>query len=239
LARFRGILVIALTAAAGAAAGGAPTGLNVIPTTDLVPYHSMILQLQNGNTSFRTPAFYDGPDLVYQSQFALTPKVEAGVDVVGVPGHDLSDVVLNLKESMQNENDWRPNMAIGVENVTNHQAPVYYLTLSKTLNYAQEQYERFRAHHRRNRKLLGRRIHAGLTLGARGAVEPFLGTDLQLNDNAVFQADWIDGPGNAVTAGLAYVLRDQRTVLNPALLFSNNTHRVDGFFLNIGHQFNL
>jgi hypothetical protein len=217
---------------------GAATGLNTIPTTDIVPYHGMILQLQNGNTSFRFPAFYNAPNLLYQSQFALTNKIEVGADVIGPTDSNVSAVVLNIKELWQNEDEVRPNIAFGIESVANHQSPLYYLTFSKTLNYAQQQRERFRAHHRRNRKLLGRRIHAGLTLTG-GTIEPFLGTDLQLNDSTVFQADWINGPGNAVSMGFVYVLHDQRTVLNPAILYSNDTRRVDGFFLNISHQFNL
>jgi hypothetical protein len=32
---------------------------------------------------------------------------------------------------------------------------------------------------------------------------------------------------------------DQKTVLNPALLFSNDKHRIDGFFLNISRQFSF
>ena len=95
------------------------------------------------------------------------------------------------------------------------------------------------AHNRRNRRLLGRRFHAGMTFDGRRAIEPFVGADIQLNDEAVFQADWIAGQGNAVSAGLVYVFPDQRTVVNPAILFSNDRKRLDGLFVNLSHQFNL
>ena len=118
-------------------------------------------------------------------------------------------------------------------------APTYYLTFSKTLNYAEQQHVRFLAHHRRNRKLLGRRVHAGLMLNGSGVLEPFAGADLQLSESTVFQLDWINGPGNAITFGIVYVFPDQKTVLNPALLYSNDSRKFDGFFLNISRQFNL
>lgn len=225
--------------AAGAPAVRSATGLNTIPTTDIVPLHNWLLQTQNGNTSFQTPTFYNQPNLVLQTQFSLTSQIEAGVDYAQPSSVSHNELVFNIKSLLQNEDDIRPNVAVGIWNIGMHQPTGYYLTLSKTLNYAQQQRERFRAHHRRNRKLLGRRIHFGLTFDNYGTVEPFLGTDLQLNDSTVFQADWINGSGNAITFGFVHVLHDQRTVLNPALLFSNDRKRIDGFFLNISHQFNL
>lgn len=72
-----------------------------------------------------------------------------------------------------------------------------------------------------------------------GAFEPFVGSDLQISDAAVLQADWIAGPGNALTFGLVYVLSDQRTIVNPVLLYSNDQQKVNGFYLYISHQFNL
>jgi hypothetical protein len=231
-----GLLACAWAAVALPALGSA-TGLNTIPTTDLVPTHSWILQAQNGNTAFRSLLIE--PNTVLQSQYSVSDKIEAGLDYVQPPDLGNDELVFNAKLLLQNEDDFRPNMAIGIWNVTMRQPTGYYVTFSKTLNYAQQQRERFRAHHRRNRKLLGRRIHLGFSFNNYGTVLPFAGTDLQLNDSTVLQADWISGSGNAVTLGFVYVLGDQRTVINPALLYSNDTHRVDGFFLNISHQFNL
>ncbi len=90
--------------------------------------------------------------------------------------------------------------------MASHQRAGYYLTLSKTLNYTQQEEERFKAHHRRNRKLLGRRAHIGVTYDGQNTPQPFLGTDLQLNGSDLIQADWISGKGNAVSLGA--VLRD-------------------------------
>lgn len=218
---------------------GSATGLNTIPTTDIVPFHSWVAQFQNGNTLLHTPSLFIQPKFVFQSQFSLTDRMEVGLDYAQPPDASHNELVLNFKGLLQNENELRPNIAVGMWNIANHQTTGYYLTFSKTLNFAQQQQERFRAHHRRNRKLLGRRIHFGITLDNYGTLEPFLGTDLQLNDSSVFQADWINGTGNAITLGLVYILPDQRTTLNPTFLYSNDTKRIDGFFLNISHQFNL
>lgn len=220
-------------------AGASTVGLNTIPTTDLVPNHSWIGQVQNSNASFETPSFLIKPDLIVQTQYSLGTRAEWGVDYIQPPDISHKEPTLNFKGLVQNENEWRPNIALGISNIALRQQPGYFITFSKTLNFSQQMRERFRAHHRRNRKLLGRRVHFGIMMDGRGTLEPFLGTDLQVNDSIVFQSDWINGAGNAVTAGFAYVLPDQRTVMNPALLYTNSTHRVDGFFLNISHQFNL
>jgi hypothetical protein len=229
----------ALIICASTAAQAGPTGLNSIPTTDIVPLNNWIANLQNSNTMFKSPAFYSAPMIFEQTQFALSSRVEAGVDSDFLPDRNANEFVFNAKMVLQNEDDRRPNAAIGIANIANHLIPNFYLTFSKTLNYDQEQKERYRAHHRRNRKLLGRRIHAGLMADARGTLQPFVGADLQMSESTVFQTDWINGSGNAITLGFAYVLSDQRTVLNPAFLYSNSAHRLDGFFINISRQFGL
>jgi hypothetical protein len=218
---------------------GSTTSLNTIPTTDLVPLGSWIAQVQNGNVSLSTLSLITRPEPSFQTEYSLGSRMEWGVDYIQPPDVGHMELTLNIKGLLQSEDELRPNVAIGIWNIALHQRPGLFLTFSKTLNYAEEMRERFRAHHRRNRKLLGRRIHAGLTLDGYGTLEPFLGTDLQINESTVFQADWINGSGNALTFGIAYVCPDQRTVLNPAFLYSNSTHQVDGFLLSISHQFNL
>jgi hypothetical protein len=231
-------LILGLLLAAGTALAG-PTGLNVIPTTDLVPSGSFIGAFQNGNTTFNGTPFYRMPDMIAQTQFSLAPWLEAGFDYTPTPDIDQDTLAFNMKALVFSEDEIRPNVAFGIWNVTDMERPGYYVTFSKTLNYEAELTERYRAHHRRNRKLLGRRIHVGAMIDGHGVTEPFFGTDLQFNDTAVFQADWVNGNGNALTAGIAYVLPDQRTVITPVLLMSNDKNRIDGFSLNISHQFNF
>ena len=236
--KFQSAVSLLLLCATAAAYAG-PTGLNTIPTTDIVPQNSWIANLQNGNTGFTVPAFYSAPMLVKQTEFALNNRVEAGVDASYFARYNAESFQFNIKTTLQSEDEVRPNAAMGIMGIGNHLNPSYFLTLSKTLNYDQQQKERYRAHNRRNRKLLGRRVHAGVLLDFKGALTPFFGADLQMSDSAVFQTDWISGSGNALTAGVAFVMPDQKTVLNPALMFSNDKHRVDGFFLNISRQFSF
>jgi hypothetical protein len=220
-------------------ASAAPTGLNVIPTTDIVPSNSLIAAIQNGNSSFSGTPFYKQPQFNVQSQCSLESWLEAGLDYTQTPDLNFETAVLNVKALFLTEDYNVPNAAFGVWNVTNGQKLGYYLTFSKTLNYEEEQRLRFSAHHRRNRKLLGRRIHVGAALDGHGTIQPFAGTDIQLSETAVFQADWVYGAGNAISAGVAYVLADGRTTITPALLFSNEDGHPTGLLLNIGHQFNF
>ena len=220
-------------------AAAAPTGLNVIPTTDLTPIKSWIGGIQNSNTSFSDTTFLTTPTPTFQSQIGVTSWLESGIDYAETPDVGDETLVFNAKALLLTEDELKPNAAIGIWNIAPGQSPGYYITFSKTLNYDQEQYERFRAHHRRNRKVLGRRVHVGMMMGDHGVLQPFAGSDLQLTDNMVFQADWVSGAGNALTTGIAYVLPDQVTVLTPVLYFSNDERHFSGVSLSITHQFNL
>ena len=231
-------LVAALTGLV-AAAGASPTGLNVIPTTDLVPLQSWVLAFQNSNPDFAAPSLFEHPLFIAETQAGLESWLEAGLDYEQTPDLTAYAVVFNVKALVMQEDEHQPNFAVGMWNVAAGQAPGYYVAFSKTLNYDQEQEERFKAHHRRNRKLLGRRVHLGMMLDGHGIFQPFAGTDLQLNEAVVFQADYVHGAGNTATAGIAWVLPDQRTVLNPAFVFSNSGDKVIGLSINLSHQFNL
>ncbi len=235
---FRASGLVFLSVFARVEAAG-PTGLNVIPTTDIAPLNNWIGALANSNTSFTGIPFYRQPLITAQTQFGLESWLEAGIDYAQTPDLAHDAAVFNVKALLLNEDHKQPNVAVGLWNVTQGQAPGYYFTLSKTLNYDQQQAERFRAHHRRNRKLLGRRVHLGGMLDGHGTFQPFAGTDLQISETIVFQADWVRGSGNGATAGIAYVMPDNRTVINPAFVFSNDKRRISGFSINLSHQFNF
>lgn len=234
----RSLLPAAFTCAA-ACAWATPTGLNVIPTTDIVPDGSWIGGIENGNPSFTGTPFWRQPQLSFQSQVSLAPWLEAGVDDAETPDQSANSGVFNIKALVMTENGSQPNIALGLWNVAEHQKQGYYFTMSKTLNYDQQQEQRFRAHHRHNRKLMGVRAHLGMMLDGHGISQPFTGTDIQLSDMFVFQADWVHGSGNVATAGVAYILPDSRTVITPAITFSNDTGRFTGLLISLTHQFNL
>jgi len=218
-------------------AQAAPTGLNQIPTTDLVPANELTLQLQNGNTevSGRSSVLHQ-PQLVAQGEFGLPWNAEAGLDVApSNPPHDYRPL-MNLKWSPVREDYRIPAVALGATQLGVGFTPNYFLVLSKTLNYQQIQYQKFRAHHR-NIKLRGIRLHAGL-LRTENAWRALVGTDIEVSDHLVIYADWISGAQNAVSLGGVLVINRHDSV-QASLLRGNDEDRLSGVLVAITHTFDL
>src|SRR5882724_8777065 len=193
------------------AARAAPTGLNQIPTTDLVPEKQLTLQLQNGNTEVSgRSSLVHRPEPVAQSEFGLPWNLEAGLDVApSDPPHDYRPM-MNLKWNPVREDFRIPAVAVGAAQLGVGFTPSYFLVLSKTLNYREIEYQKFRAHHR-NIKLRGIRLHAGI-LRTSNAWRALVGTDIQVQDHFVVYADWISGRGNAVSLGGVVVINRHDSV---------------------------
>jgi len=226
---------IALLVLLPVAAQAAPTGLNQIPTTDVVPARQLSLQLQNGNTevSGDTSVFHQ-PQPVLQSEYGLPWNVETGLDIAPSDPPDDYRPMVNLKWSGVHEGYRTPAAAIGATQLGVGFTPNYFLVLSKTLDYGAIQYQKFRAHHR-NRKLRGIRVHTGI-LRTGNAWEALVGTDIELNDHFVIYADWISGASNSVSLGGVFVI-DQHLSLQAALLRGNDQDRLSGVIANITHTF--
>jgi len=226
-------LVVCLPALASAA----PTGLNQIPTTDLVPVKQLTVQLQNGNTEVSgSGSVFHQPQLVYQSQFGLFPRMEAGIDVAPSNPPDDYRPILNLKWNPVQEDYRIPAIAVGATQLGPDFSPNYFLALSKTLNFDQIQYQKFRAHHR-NIKLRGIRLHTGM-LRTSNAWHALVGTDIEVNDHFVAYADWISGTDNAVSMGGVLIINRQNSI-QASLLRGNNEDRLSGVILAITHTFDL
>jgi len=219
------------------AARAAPTGLNQIPTTDLVPLGQATLQLQNGNADVNGRAsLVHQPQLVPQSEFGLPWRMEGGLDVApSDPPHDYRPL-LNLKWNPLPEDYHVPALAVGAAQLGVGFTPNYFLVLSKTLNYSQIQYQKFRAHHR-NIKLRGIRLHGGI-LRTENAWRALVGSDVELNDHAVLYADWISGARNAVSLGGVLVI-DRQDSIQASVLRRNDEDRVSGVLVGITHTFDL
>jgi hypothetical protein len=220
-----------------AAARAAPTMLNQIPTTDLVPVGQVSLQLQNGNTevSGRASVFHQ-PQLVPQGEFGLPGNIEAGLDVApSDPPHDYRPV-MNVKWNPVREDYRVPAVALGATQLGVGFTPNYFLVLSKTLNYQQIQYQKFRAHHR-NIKLRGIRLHAGM-LRTANAWRALVGSDVEVNDHFVVYADWISGAQSAVSLGGVLVI-DRQNSIQVSLLRGNTADRVSGLLVGLTHTFDL
>src|SRR5438132_12025631 len=94
-------------------------------------------------------------------EFGLPGKIEAGLDVAPSEPPHCYRLVMNVKWSPVREDYRIPALAIGATQLGVGFTPSYFLVLSKTLNYQQNQYQQSRAHHR-HIQLRGIRLHAGL-----------------------------------------------------------------------------
>jgi hypothetical protein len=217
-------------------AWAAPTGLNVIPTADLVPWHQFTLQLQNGNSNVRGDhPVYQAPQPVLQFQGGLPYHLEAGLDVL--PAHPPSDdyrPALNVKWRPIEESYRVPAIAVGAEQLGVGFNPAYYAVMSRTLNFEQIQYQKFRAHHR-NIKLRGIRLHAGI-MKTVNAWRAMLGTDIEISDHFVFYADWMSGRSDSVSLGGVFVI-DHDDSVQASLLRANDEDRLTGVLVAYTHTF--
>jgi hypothetical protein len=217
-------------------AWAAPTGLNQIPTPDLIPFKQLSLQLQNGNTDVGGEAsVWREPQVQMQSEFGLPWNMESGLDLVTDNQGDYRPQ-LNLKWVPVQEDYWVPATAIGVSQLGVGFTPRYYLVMSKTLNYSQIAYQKFRAHHR-NIKLRGIRLVAGMQ-GTGNVWNALVGSDVEINDHLIIEADWISGAKNSVSLGPVWVI-NQHDSVTLALLRENDQNRLSGVLLQLTHTFDV
>ena len=227
------VLLVLLPAVARAS----PTGLNQIPTTDLVPFGQLTLQLGNGNSDVSGGAsVFHQPELIPQSEIGLPWNMETGLDVAPSSGPDEYRPIFNIKCTPVQEGYWIPAVGSGISQVGPGFTPNYYLTLTKTLNYQAIQYQKFRAHHR-NIKLRGIRVHAGIMRTA-AAWRALVGTDIEVNDYFVIYSDWISGSQNSVSLGGVLVI-NQHDSVQAALLRGNDQDRLSGALLVVTHTFDF
>ena len=221
---------------AAAPAFAAPTGLNQIPTTDLVPFRSLTVALQNANTEVSgSHSLLHEPQPVPQAQIGLPWRFEGGLDVV--PANPPGDYhpQLNLKCTLLPEGYSWPAVAGGVSQLGPGFTTNYYLVATRTLNYEAIQYQKFRAHHR-NIKLHGIRVHAGLMRTFQNRWHALVGTDIELSDHFILYTDWISSAQFAATLGGVFVINPENSI-QAALFRGNQENRLSGLLLNFTHTF--
>ncbi len=223
---------------AGRAAAG-PTGLAVIPTTDLVRFRQVNAILQNGNTQIDgRHAFFHDLEPTPQIEAGLPHDVEAGVDVT--PSNPPNDYrpFFNVKWTMLAESYRVPAVAVGATQLGPGFTPAGFAVASKTLNYDAIAYQKFRAHHR-NLRLRGIRVHAGF-LEAGDRAHAILGLDAEISDHFVLWSDWISGAKNSLSLAGVVVI-DAQNSLFVALLRENDAHggNVTGILFNVTHTFDF
>jgi len=221
----------------GGTAWAAPTGLNVIPTADLVPFRQLSAVLQNGNTVLRGgSSVFRQPEPVPQFEAGLPWNLETGLDLVPADRPEDYRPQVNLKWRLLDEGYRWPAVAAGVSQLGVGFTPNYFLVASRTINYQQIQYQKFRAHHR-NIKLRGIRLHTGIQYTSY-AWRALVGTDIEVTDYFVIYADWLSGTQNAVSLGGVLVI-NQHDSVQAALLRRNDEDRLSGALLVITHTFSF
>jgi hypothetical protein len=171
------------------------SGLLLIPTADLTPPGTCVLDLQA-----------DGPvpdrhvDLkLINTEFGLTDRLEAGIDFDVSKNAD-TDAILNAKYVLATYHGGAGAVAVGVCNMGNRLKANPYLVASQDL------------------KAL--RGHAGI-IRIEKHDRWFVGADTAVTEKVTLMGDYINGKGNYSSAGVNYAISDRLAVLG-GLEFPND-----------------
>ena len=156
------------------------------------------------------------------------------LDVAPSNGADDYRPQMNIKWTPVSESDCAPAVAGGAQALGIGFAPSFYLVASKTLNFSEIEYQKFRSHHR-NIKLRSIRLHTGI-LREPNAWRAMVGTDIEISDRFVLYADWVSGSANAVSLGGVFVI-DTTSSITAALLRGNDQDPISGVVVSITHSF--
>lgn len=201
----RNILSISLIILAGCLpAVGAPSGLNMIPTADVLDRGAMSLETESDGTG---RPWSDDCDSFALFQFGVGGGVELGVD--SCTNHP--DAWVNCKWRIRSESSRLPAVALGVQalNYDGHTEP--YAVATKTVARA--------------------RFHAGL-IGIESRASWMIGIDHPLSERVAFQADCIDGKQYMTALGIAIDLTDSLS-LTLAKTLGHTDGTGDGHVVNL------
>ena len=156
-----------------------PTGLNIMPTADVIPFGMSRYQYEfnseKANVSDR------GAIVGTQTGIGMG-TAEGGIDEVSHVGS-----VYNLKMLLLQGDEMMPAIAVGVENIGRDAKPQYYLVASKSLIDIPETETRSA-------------IHIGFLLDTDGKTRAMYGGDLAMGP-LLFKLDQVGlAPGNVHTA---------------------------------------
>ncbi|MDH7481452.1 MAG: hypothetical protein QHH26_05660 [Armatimonadota bacterium] len=183
-----------------------PTGLNIIPTADVLEKDVFMVETPySGGMRF-------GPegDSYVLLQIGAGNGVEVGVDQRIEDGH--LDAWMNAKWRCLEEDGGRPAVAIGVQNFSRNTEKQPYLVMSKSFKPA--------------------RLHAGV-IKMEGVSSVMLGFDKTLSPKFAVQADYISGEENGLTAGFRLQIGKTAT-LWAAHSFPNSSATKPDYFIRLG-----
>jgi hypothetical protein len=123
------LCLIAALCAATVACQAIPTGLNIIPTANVLGMGDTRVDSESSNTG---KLFAPIDSSINGTQFGLLLGFEAGIDRVSSKG-----TVYNAKWRFKGEGTITPALAAGVQNIRAGETPQYYLVASKSILLAQ------------------------------------------------------------------------------------------------------
>jgi len=183
-----------------------PTGLNVIPTADVLEKDTYRLDTPfSGGMRF-------GPDgdMYVLLQVGAGNGMEVGIDQRVDNGY--SESWLNAKWRIMEEDGIRPALAIGVQNISRKHEEEPYLVVSKSLKPA--------------------RFHLGV-MRVSGESQAMLGLDRRLGPSLAMQADYVSGRENGFSAGIGIEITKNATLL-VARSFPTDPSRDAEYMLKFG-----
>ncbi|MHB8995854.1 MAG: hypothetical protein ACYC63_11470 [Armatimonadota bacterium] len=186
------------------AAQCAPSGLNIVPTADIL--EPGVVSLETESIGAKTPWDSDAA-VLFLLQIGLGNGWEAGLDHLLDGPHTR----LNAKYRLCDETEGRPALALGLEAIGAEGGVQAYLTGTKTFGAT--------------------RIHLG-AFGVGGRNRAMLGLDRPLGRDVTFQADYVSGASNALTYGLAINLNDT-VAITLARANANSAEVEDAYIVNL------
>lgn len=186
----------------------APSGLNVIPTTDVLDTNTAELEIQTTSVNI---AGGDQWDDYYESQYGLGRNIEFGLD--SSVSNSGSGQWLNFKYRLITPAKNRAGLAIGVQNLAHGSIGQGYAVTSFALKKV--------------------RLHAGLQ-GIEGNWQGIFGADHEINDWLTLQVDYTTGLSNFFTIGIDASYGTFS--LDASALRGNSSDAGDGYMLTIGWE---
>lgn len=198
------VCCVLMSAAVSLSAWGAPSGLNVIPTADVLDRGTVSLEFETAGPGL---PWDSGCDDFLLFQIGAGNGVELGVD------RCLNDPEswINVKWRVLDESDGRPALALGVQGIGYDDVAQPYVVALKTFGDT--------------------RLHTGL-LAIDGKTRWMLGADHPLSRQVVLQADYTSGDENSTTFGIAFAVSDSLS-LTVARSVGNSAETGNGYIVNL------
>lgn len=156
----------------------APSGLNVIPTADVLDKETISLEMESAGNG---RLWEDGCDRFALLQIGVGNGLELGVDrCINDP-----DSWINVKWRARDESGGLPALAFGVQGISDDELAQPYIALLKSIGNT--------------------RLYTGAIMIDRKTRWMF-GLDRPLGSRVTFQADYTSGDDNSITYGIAVSL---------------------------------